>query len=787
MHHQISPCPSPSLRTRHPHHNEEPLIIENWKKEKELGSGAFGVITLWKNVKTNEFIAIKQCKNCTTTGIQKNIGPVLITKQQRERWKHEVDLMQRLNHPNVVKSVPVPPCLEPRVPQPLPSLGMEYCSGGDLRQVINKPEHCCGLPEWSVRLILSQISSALLYLHAQRIIHRDVKPENIVLKLESNGTITYKIIDLGYCKELDQTCSLASSFVGTMQYLAPELFENKQYTAAVDNWSFGLLAHEILTGNRPFLPNSTPGEWLPIVIKKKAEIIGATIDNVTGQITYHNSITLFNHVSCVFKSDLENWLRIVLQKDPEKRGGKEAFTILSSFLNKPVIKVYSVQSLQLFTYELTDGMKIQELKVLIESNTRLNCKDQILLIPSYPGLRPRSILIAGDSLDEQMLSQCLTMKSRFDSHVDIVGDTIYLFHRSHPLSFAQYSVTSLIPPSEESVLLNPTNLVTFQEHVSTASNFVWVAQELILKYNRLIGAHQALINYCLQLFQTVKSKETSAVKSVTKLLVTMDLVEQQISTSIANIKTFRPSKTTSNIDFLLNNYDDALSQVKNVTEVKSSLEKFTNKLNEQYIILFNLTTKSVICNFFDPFSSKVSKDCDQFYLIYSSIVQAFDDIRKMTRNDRLAKTKAVNSPIAFDNTYLVKLICDLFQLAEKLVKNVYNELTKLLELSASFNVIGKEFRKISQQADSQFGCLKHIHNSLLHTQWLLVSHENSLENNSRHQSNESNCSNSAAWLSALNQVEEQLSKIQLQSTIGTPPSPNTALLSPNLTDLNSNT
>lgn len=779
MHHQVSPCPSPSLRSRHPH-PDEPVIIENWKKEKTLGSGAFGVITLWKNLRSNEFIAIKQCRYCVTPGMPN--GTPLISKQQRERWKNEVDLMQRLNHPNVVKSVAVPPCLEPRVPQPLPSLGMEYCSGGDLRQVLNKPEHCSGLSEESVRLILSQISSALLYLHSERIIHRDVKPENIVLKPESDGRVSYKIIDLGYCKELDQS-SWASSFVGTMQYLAPELFENKQYTAAVDNWSFGLLAHEILTGNRPFAPNSTPAQWLPIVRDKKPEAIGATLDTVTGNVTYHKTISSFNHVSCVFKSDLENWLRIVLQKDPEKRGGKEAFQmILSSILSKQVIKVFSVPSLQLFTYELTEAMKIQELKVLIESNTQFLAKDQILLIPSCPTTRPRSLLIAGDSLDDQMVAQCLTMKSRCDSHVgDMEGDTLYLFHRSHPLSFTQYSVTSLIPPSEESVLLNPTNLVTFQEHKSTAGNFVWVAQELILKYNRLTGAHQAIICYCLQLFQTVKQKEFSAIQSVSKLLVTMNLIEQQVSTSIANIKTFRPSKVNSKMDFLLNNYDNALAKVKTVMEVKGSLEKLTNRLNDLSSLLFNLTTKSTVANVFDPFAAKPIKDCDQLHLIYSSIVQAFEDIRHMTRDDRVAKTKLANSQAAFDNTHLVKLICDLFQLSEKLVKSSYGEMSKLLELSATFNGISKELRRICQEAESQLACLKHTHNTLLHTQWSLISQENSLESDSRKQSTES--TRSSSWLSALSQVEEQLSKIQLQSNISTPTTPNTALLSPNLTDL----
>lgn len=60
---------------------------------------------------------------------------------------------------------------------------MEYCSGGDLRQVLNKPVNCCGLPEKDVLHILRDISSAVSYLHSVKVVHRDLKPENIVIQM----------------------------------------------------------------------------------------------------------------------------------------------------------------------------------------------------------------------------------------------------------------------------------------------------------------------------------------------------------------------------------------------------------------------------------------------------------------------------------------------------------------------------------------------------------------------------------------------------------------------------
>ena len=159
----------------------------------------------------------------------------------------------------LVSGVPMPTSLLP-LSKGLPVLCMEYCSGGDLRQMLNKPSNCCGLPEKDVLDILREVSSAVLYLHSVRLVHRDLKPENIVIQLvdrkvqiynslfgliSSNWKIispyysiqkVYKLIDLGYAKELNKQ-SLCSTFVGTVQYLAPEMFYSEKYSCTGKNIS----------------------------------------------------------------------------------------------------------------------------------------------------------------------------------------------------------------------------------------------------------------------------------------------------------------------------------------------------------------------------------------------------------------------------------------------------------------------------------------------------------------------------------------------------------------------
>lgn len=100
---------------------------------------------------------------------------------------------------------------------------------------------------------MGDISSAVEYLHHVGITHRDLKPQNIVIQGGKSGTI-YKLIDLGYAKELGEA-STSASIVGTLNYVAPELFWKPTYSSSVDYWSLGVLFYEIITGIRPFLPN----------------------------------------------------------------------------------------------------------------------------------------------------------------------------------------------------------------------------------------------------------------------------------------------------------------------------------------------------------------------------------------------------------------------------------------------------------------------------------------------------------------------------------------------------
>ena len=299
---------------------------EGWVCEAQLGSGGFGIVHVWRSATTGERVALKKCKFGSE---------ISLTPRHKAAWGKEVDIMLRLSHPGVVSCQPTPEGLDPGSKE-LPTLCMEFCEAGDLRRLLNRPASARGLAQDQVLAILNDVTSALGYLHNRRIIHRDLKPENVVLKGEESRTV-YKLIDLGYAKELGVS-SLAQSFVGTLQYVAPELFLGQDYTKSVDYWSLGLLTHEVVTGQRPFLPNMSPGQWIEHVEGKRYEHI-SVVQELGGQVEFHSRLATECQVSPWLARRLEAWLRSLLDWRPETRGrdaedNVTVFTQLSGLLEE---------------------------------------------------------------------------------------------------------------------------------------------------------------------------------------------------------------------------------------------------------------------------------------------------------------------------------------------------------------------------------------------------------------------------------------------------------------------
>uniref|UniRef100_A0A8C4ZZL1 Inhibitor of nuclear factor kappa-B kinase subunit alpha n=1 Tax=Gadus morhua TaxID=8049 RepID=A0A8C4ZZL1_GADMO len=357
-----------------------------WEMKERLGTGGFGHVNLYQHLETGDKIALKLCR-------------LELNQKNKDRWSREIQIMKKLSHVNVVEAREVPLELSSIGLNDLPLLAMEYCSKGDLRKMLNKPENCCGLKESEVLSLLSDIGSGIRYLHANKIIHRDLKPENIVLQ-DVRGKLVHKIIDLGYAKDLDQG-SLCTSFVGTLQYLAPELFENKPYTVTVDYWSFGTMIFECVCGFRPFLHHMQPVQWTSKVKNKGPKDIMA-VEDMNGEVRFSTHLPYPNNLSrCPCKSVLpvESLLQMMLLWDPATRGGGTDpesnhpcfYTTLHNILSMKVIHVLDMTSAQLHSIVLGPEESLHSLQQRLETHTHSHVppRSQELLLETGVSLDPR--------------------------------------------------------------------------------------------------------------------------------------------------------------------------------------------------------------------------------------------------------------------------------------------------------------------------------------------------------------------------------------------------------------
>ena len=121
---------------------------------------------------------------------------------------------------------------------------MEYCEEGDLdfhikqQKKLKKP-----FPEKVICNWFIQMAMAINYIHKKKILHRDIKCQNIFLT--SNGTL--KLGDFGISKVLQNTLERAATVVGTPYYMSPEMYENRPYTHKSDIWALGCILYELCT------------------------------------------------------------------------------------------------------------------------------------------------------------------------------------------------------------------------------------------------------------------------------------------------------------------------------------------------------------------------------------------------------------------------------------------------------------------------------------------------------------------------------------------------------------
>jgi len=210
---------------------------------EQIGSGTYGQVFKGTHVKTGQLAAIK-------------VMPV--TEEEEEEIKLEINMLKNHSHHRNIATYYG--SFVKKMPQGNDNqvwLVMEYCGAGSVTDLINKTKGRTLKEEW-IAYICREILRGLSHLHHRKVIHRDIKGQNVLLTI--NGDV--KLVDFGVSAQLDKTISRRNTFIGTPYWMAPEVIacdpenniqsmNNSKYDYRSDIWSLGITAIEMAEGHPP--------------------------------------------------------------------------------------------------------------------------------------------------------------------------------------------------------------------------------------------------------------------------------------------------------------------------------------------------------------------------------------------------------------------------------------------------------------------------------------------------------------------------------------------------------
>jgi serine/threonine protein kinase len=225
-----------------------PEVFGNYNVVEKLAEGGMSSVFKAVHRQTGQFVAIKV--------LHKDIArqPVL-----RKRFEQEFSATRELDHPNIVRS------LEFGIQDAFPYLVMEYVDGKSLGDILEKRGP---LPEGEAIRLISQVADGLNVAHEKHLIHRDIKPDNILVTKSGQAKLT----DLGLAKnqQSEQDLTKSQSCFGTLNFMAPEQFEDaKRADFLCDLYSLGATLYQAVTGELPFRTRSLGN--IASIYKKKRE------------------------------------------------------------------------------------------------------------------------------------------------------------------------------------------------------------------------------------------------------------------------------------------------------------------------------------------------------------------------------------------------------------------------------------------------------------------------------------------------------------------------------------
>jgi hypothetical protein len=353
----------------------------------ELGHGAMGVVYRARDPVINRLVALK-----TITARVADDPDVL------QRFYREAQSAGGLQHPNIIT------IHDMGEEGNTPYIAMELVEGENLDQLISRR---APLP-LSLKLVYAtQACRALDYAHKRGIVHRDIKPGNVMVSKE--GTV--KVVDFGIARVLEASKTQTGMLIGTFAYMSPEQYQGEHADERSDIWSFGVLFYELLCYQRPFAGDS-PVSLLRSICEKEPEPLSKFLPDCPTELQDILSKALQKSPSERYQSMGD----LLLELDPlSKRLQAESVTELVDQGRRLVEQSQFTEARDLLRQALQFESGNQQVKSLLDKvNSELK---RILVRPKVLGFveRGRALLAGGKVLDARIAAEsALQLDSTFE-------------------------------------------------------------------------------------------------------------------------------------------------------------------------------------------------------------------------------------------------------------------------------------------------------------------------------------------------------------------------------------
>ncbi|KAJ8925687.1 hypothetical protein NQ315_009534 [Exocentrus adspersus] len=344
-----------------------------WSTTSILGKGATATVHQGVNKVNGEPVAVKTFNTVSTL-------------RPQEVQFREFEVLKKVKHENIVKLLAIEEDQENRGKV----IVMELCTGGSLFNSLDDPENTYGLEESEFLLVLAHLYAGMKHLRDNNLIHRDLKPGNIMKFIREDGTTVYKLTDFGAARELQEGQSFQSLY-GTEEYLHPDMYEravlrkpvNKKFGATIDLWSIGVTLYHVATGNLPFRPyggRKNKETMHHITTKKESGVISGIQTKENGPIEWKRELPSNCQLSEGLKKIITPLLAGLLEADHRKIWSFERFfKEVDVVLSRIAINIFHVNKARLIKVYILPDETYQQLQDYITEQTGIKDNSQILL------------------------------------------------------------------------------------------------------------------------------------------------------------------------------------------------------------------------------------------------------------------------------------------------------------------------------------------------------------------------------------------------------------------------